>query len=316
MITIFSTPKPFRGHIGIIQRNALKSWKLLHPDVEIILFGDEEGSAEACLELGLRHQPRVKRHDSGMKYADYIFGRAQEIASHDYLCYSNCDIVLLPDFREAVRATMAWRRQFLLVSRRWDTDIGEPLDFKQENWAAGLHELSIRTGRRQSPAYVDYFVFSRGLYKDMPPLVIGRWYWDWWLVWKALDCGVPVIDSTQFVTAIHQNHDYGYHSQGLQGTATDEVARRNFRLAGDGKNLRNIADATHELTRTGRICRTWFRKPRFQIQRFVTHLPSMLWYSVLGASYSARHAVGLDRKGIAHLRSRFKPGEIQSKACE
>ena len=41
MITIFSTPKPFRGHIGVIQRNALKSWTLLHPDVEMILFGDE-----------------------------------------------------------------------------------------------------------------------------------------------------------------------------------------------------------------------------------------------------------------------------------
>ena len=42
MLTIFSTPKPFRGHIGVIQRNAIESWKRIHPDVEIILFGDEE----------------------------------------------------------------------------------------------------------------------------------------------------------------------------------------------------------------------------------------------------------------------------------
>ena len=28
MLTIFTTPKPFRGHIGIIQRNALKSWTI------------------------------------------------------------------------------------------------------------------------------------------------------------------------------------------------------------------------------------------------------------------------------------------------
>jgi hypothetical protein len=43
MLTIFSTPKPFHGHSGIIQRNALKSWTLLHPDVEVILFGIEDG---------------------------------------------------------------------------------------------------------------------------------------------------------------------------------------------------------------------------------------------------------------------------------
>ena len=27
MITFFTTPKPFLGHIGIIQRNAIESWK-------------------------------------------------------------------------------------------------------------------------------------------------------------------------------------------------------------------------------------------------------------------------------------------------
>ena len=45
MFTFFTTAKPFRGHNGIIQRNALKSWMLLHPDAEVILFGDEEGVA-------------------------------------------------------------------------------------------------------------------------------------------------------------------------------------------------------------------------------------------------------------------------------
>ena len=60
MLTFFTTAKPFRGHDAVIQRNALKSWKLLHPDVEVILFGDEEGAAETCREFGLRHEPAVK----------------------------------------------------------------------------------------------------------------------------------------------------------------------------------------------------------------------------------------------------------------
>src|SRR5882762_1059941 len=71
MITIFTTAKPFTGHSGVIQRNALKSWKELHADAEVILFGDEEGAAEAAREAGARHVASVKRAgltaDAGLK---------------------------------------------------------------------------------------------------------------------------------------------------------------------------------------------------------------------------------------------------------
>ena len=61
MITIFTTAKPFCGHSGVIQRNALESWKRLHADVEVILFENEEGAAEAARELGIRHVEKVRR---------------------------------------------------------------------------------------------------------------------------------------------------------------------------------------------------------------------------------------------------------------
>jgi len=55
VITIFAMPKPFHGHIEIIQRNAIQSWMRLDPGVELILFGDEHGTAGVCKEFGLRH---------------------------------------------------------------------------------------------------------------------------------------------------------------------------------------------------------------------------------------------------------------------
>lgn len=36
MLTFFTTAKPFQGHNRVIQRNALKSWTLLHADVEVV----------------------------------------------------------------------------------------------------------------------------------------------------------------------------------------------------------------------------------------------------------------------------------------
>src|SRR5450759_2378795 len=118
MLTLFTTAKPFTGHSGIIQRNALQSWKLLHPDVEVILFGDEEGAAEVCAEFGLRHEPHVERHESGFKYLNYMFERAQQVARYDCLCYSNCDIMLFSDLYEAVLLASASEKKFLMIGQR------------------------------------------------------------------------------------------------------------------------------------------------------------------------------------------------------
>jgi len=36
MLTLFTTAKPFESHSGVIQRNALKSWKLVHPGRKVL----------------------------------------------------------------------------------------------------------------------------------------------------------------------------------------------------------------------------------------------------------------------------------------
>src|SRR6266436_5996627 len=135
MLTIFTTAKPFRGHIGVIQRNALQSWKALYPDIEIILLGDDEGAAEAAEKFGLRHEPFAERNERGTKRLDYLYTRAQAIATHKVLCYINCDIILMQDFRRAIERVRAAHREFLMVGRRWDTDVTEPLAFERADWA-------------------------------------------------------------------------------------------------------------------------------------------------------------------------------------
>jgi len=257
MLTIFTTAKPFRGHTGVIQRNALQSWKALHLDIEIILFGDDPGAAEAAQELGLHHEPFVERNEFGTKRVDYLFARAQAIAQHEILCYINCDIILMQDFLRALARVRAIHREFLIVGRRWDTDITEPLPFDQyggqsvaqpaPHWEDELRRLALSRGRRRTAEWIDYFAFSRGLYEpDMPAFVL-RVFWDNWLVWKALDSGLPVIDASRAVMAVHQNHDYSYHPQGKAGVWSGEEAGRNAQLAGGWRHLRTIADATELL---------------------------------------------------------------------
>src|SRR5260370_19327430 len=115
MLTLFTTGKPFAGHSGVIQRNALKSWKLLHPDVEVIVFGDEEGAAEACRDLGLRHEAHVERNEAGLKRIDYYFDPAQEPARHRVLCYVECYIILTRDFCRAGSPVVHAHAQLLSI---------------------------------------------------------------------------------------------------------------------------------------------------------------------------------------------------------
>ncbi len=43
MITLFTIPKPLEGEFRRLQENAVGSWRVLGPEVEILLLGDEPG---------------------------------------------------------------------------------------------------------------------------------------------------------------------------------------------------------------------------------------------------------------------------------
>ena len=295
MITIFSTPKPFAGHNGIIQRNAIKSWTLLHPEVEVILFGDEDGAAEVCREYGIRHEPEVRRHEKGPKYLDYFFDRAQEIARHNVLCYVNCDIILMSDFRQALERVISKWPQFLMVGRRWDTNVQAPLDFQTQDWEEGLKAL-VRGRGPCTATWIDYFVFSRGLYQyKIPPFVIGRGSWDPWLIWWAINSGAAVVDASQVVTAVHQNHDYSHHPQGYQGVSQDDLAKRNQKLSGRWVHWQTTNSASFVLTPAGirkRYFKRWLTPARQHLENYATQV----WFGILDLTRPIRHPLGLRKK--------------------
>ena len=314
MLTIFSTPKPFRGHINIIQRNALQSWKLLHPDVEVILFGDDEGAAETAHEFGIRHEPEIRKAEQGTKYLNYIFEKAQQIALHNVVCYVNCDIILPSAFRKAIELAASRRRPFLMVGHRWDTDIPEPVDFLQENWEEQLMAIVSERGKQQADWYIDYFAFSRGLYQSIPPLVIGRVAWDNWLIWKARSLGAAVIQASPFVKAVHQNHDYSYHPSGAAGVWGDELAQRNQRLANWPKHFYTIENAQYRLIDeaivwSGRHFLVDFRVFRKCLaSRFWS-----AWFEFLGRTRGLRHAAGLRHENLSALRTKLGLRKVQNK---
>lgn len=304
MLTIFSTPKPFKGHIEVIQRNALQSWKRLYSEVEVILFGDDEGAAEICREFGLRHEPEVLRSALGTKRLDSIFSRAQETARHANICYVNCDIVLTQDFVEAHRRVASLKQKYLMIGRRWDMNIKAPLDFSKPDWEQQIVALAKHEGIQRFYHNIDYFLFPRGLYKSIPELVIGRIWWDHWLVGKAHELGAAVVDVSEVVCAVHQNHDYAYHAKGIEGVWNDEDARRNHELAKADCRLATIEDAPYRLTATGLETNRFYwlapakRKWRMASRAVRSRMREHFWHPVLNATRPLRHSLGLKKDAL------------------
>ena len=120
MLTLFACPKPFKDpHIRTIQRNAIRSWLELRPRPEIILLGDEAGTAE----FSSHH---VARSEFGTPLVSDLFHQAELAATQPLLAYVNADIILMQDFVDAAAALPA--HPFLMVGRRWDLDVTEPLE--------------------------------------------------------------------------------------------------------------------------------------------------------------------------------------------
>jgi hypothetical protein len=282
---------------------------MVHPECEVILFGDDEGATEAAQELGLRHEPYVERNEFGTKRLDYMFTTARAIARHEILCYINCDIILTDDFRRALERIKAEHAQFLMVGRRWDMEIAEAWDFTKANWQSQLHALALMRGSQRTPEWIDYFVFDRTLYgSSLPPFVVGRVYWDNWLVWKALDCDKPVVDVSAAVIAIHQNHDYAYHPQGRQGVWYGLEAGLNYQLAGGDRHLRNIGDATEVMNADGiksnhkRYWSATKRVARRGQRVFLCDILQPIAFFILGVTRPLRRALGLRSRALRSSR--------------
>ena len=247
MLTIFSVPKPFLGHIGIIQRNAIRSWTRLHSGHEIVLCGDETGVAEAATEFGATHMASVECNEYGTPLLNSVFAQVQLLARHRLLCYVNADIILLSDFVEAVERIRL--RRFLVVGQRWDVDLTAPWDFKQSDWQQQLRRYIAEHGVLHPPAGSDYFVFLRHhAIGELPPFAVGRPGWDNWFIYKARKLRIPVVDVTKVVTVIHQNHGYSHVPDQRGKVWVGPEADRNRELMGGRDYVFTPLDATHVMT--------------------------------------------------------------------
>jgi hypothetical protein len=281
MITFLSSPKAFEGKALIDQTRAIRSWKSVHPDVEVILFGKASGAKELSEELGIVYYPEVDTSESGVPLFNAIVQMAQTRAKHDLQVYLNCVIILTPCFYSAM-GPMPWER-FLVIGQRITVDKQVSIDVSNYEILIELNRLaSIGKVRLDSPNAIDYFMFPRGLWHSLPPVIIGRAFYDGALLAHCLRSNIPIVDATFASPVLHPEHEYQHVKGGMSEVWKGRDAKLNQRRNGIKHSSPSTSDAQWRIEadvitkNTGR--QDWLRSLEMKC-RFIWGIPS-LWLGI------------------------------------
>lgn len=269
MITIFTTPKPFVDNIAIIQKNAIRSWRALSPDIQIVIFGNSQEVGAVANETNALCVPTASSNHFGTPYINHMFTTVEGLSKLDIFCFINADIILPNSFLQVVDHVSNLFKRYLVIGMRRDLDWEHEIDFLSEEGEIAFWKFALQNSQAHDVAGMDYFIYPRGIWKAIPNLLAGRAGFDNWLIWRARRSLIPVIDASAAVFAVHQNHDYSHHVMGRKGVFEGEEAVHNQKYLGDNlvRGL-NILDATHKFS-NGEIIR---KKDKEELQRYRNRL--------------------------------------------
>lgn len=301
MLTLFSCPKPFLGEARSHQVNAIHSWTLLEQRPEIILLGDEEGTATIAKSFELRHVPEIERNECGTPLLESVFRLGQKHAHFQIVCYVNADIILLDDFGDAVKQVVAASggNPFLLIGGRWNTDFVKANAIGEPGWEKELARRVKAEASLDREIAMDYFVFTKDIAWCIPPFALGRSSWDSWFPYRASLMRMPVIDATDTITAVHQQHGYQHFYRGERSLLHTPEGRRNLTLLGFGRRY-TIADATHVLAPHG-LYPVKRRRWKYLRNRF-RELEIWVFYYLTGSLWPYSYPLYVLFKGLMMVR--------------
>lgn len=276
MITILSSPKPFENESDWNQLNALRSWRSIGKNVEIIVFGDVPGIKNAVREVGAVHISGIETSSTGAPSFNAMVNYANIEGKYDLQIYVNCDILLNFNIIKSMQISFEKFNKFLLVGERLDLKEKIKIDTQYPHWEIGLYNLVEHAQLKpHGPTGVDYFGFVRGLWGNLPNVYMGRAMCDQALLHYCHKNQIPIIDASQVVTAIHQFHDYSHLDRGKLEVTEGSDKKTMATLHGLKYSLPTISDSNFFIDKNGLIInkhQNFFRKIEL-ILRYRYNLP-------------------------------------------
>lgn len=252
MLTIVTTPRPLTGKFRLDLRNAVGSWKCLHPRPQILIFGGNQHFVES---LGVTYVGKFPQSKQGLPFLDAYVKAAQDLAEFDVMMLTSDHLILLSDFASSLKkVSHQFPGAFAMIGQRWDADVIKPVDFRDPGWE---REITLLSGRYRGHAAKDWFAFRLPLNFKLLHFVIGRRGWDTWFAHALMTSSMPVVDVTCAATTIHPTHEYQHVKGGvLREDSTDPGTLHNLKVyPGIVPPPKHTSDAQWGLTPNGKLLR-------------------------------------------------------------
>jgi hypothetical protein len=272
MLTILCSSKPFVGEAAWNQINAYRSWRAIHPNVEIVIFGDSPGVGEAAKEIGAKVISVFETSPSGAPSFNAMVAYADAKGRNDLILYANSDILLNSTIILAMQVVRQRFDKFLLVGERLDLGEGAVIDTRRTGWMSMVISMDKENKLvAHGPTGADYFGFTRNMWDGLAQVFMGRGLCDQALLHHCLRRGIPIVDGTLAVVNLHQHHGYQHVSGGKReafwGEDRDAMALHH----GLKHSLPTISDAPYRLDseyhfQKGRIRRRHLRNLELRVR--------------------------------------------------
>eukprot|EP00276_Gloeochaete_wittrockiana_P003736 CAMPEP_0184666052 /NCGR_PEP_ID=MMETSP0308-20130426/59860_1 /TAXON_ID=38269 /ORGANISM="Gloeochaete witrockiana, Strain SAG 46.84" /LENGTH=948 /DNA_ID=CAMNT_0027110431 /DNA_START=288 /DNA_END=3134 /DNA_ORIENTATION=+ len=217
------------------QMNALRSWTSVLSRQSVLVLADSRPTCKFITsELpGIRCFVHACTHpEFQLPKLDCIFISASERIQTDVVAYINADLLIFDDFPAIMeRVFIRGRQEALVVAQRTDIAWTNATEFQ-------FHTLSERqrlrswvqaNGELHSDYGADFFVFRKSLFSLLrfPPLLVGTWRWDNWLLAECIvRKDMRVIDASNVLNVVHQGtSDVSSHRR-LGSSYSDELVKK------------------------------------------------------------------------------------------
>jgi hypothetical protein len=211
-------------------------------EVEVFLFDDEDGTTKKiCEEYGLQYISDFFKNKNGTPLISDCLEKVRKKSSASIIAQVNSDIILSDDFVTTLKKIdkLATDKKYYVIGQR--INIESQIDLSRET----LTELNIeklkKSGKLHPPSGMDYWVFPSKIDIKIPAFVAGRPGIDSWLIAYFKQKRIPIIDATNSITALHQQHSYPAKKMNF----FLEECNHNLKLAGGKFNMMSIRESDY-----------------------------------------------------------------------
>ncbi|XP_010682444.2 beta-arabinofuranosyltransferase RAY1 isoform X1 [Beta vulgaris subsp. vulgaris] len=246
-ITIFSAPNPFNGSVGKRQALAVRSWLVLSPNINVVLFGNDPSLQSFASAFGSRV---LVDSDIDFSFLNVPFFHSMvaraETSLSDISVLIHPETVLLPDFISAVNHVHELDHDWFLVAsskrgsffpffldeagRRWLRKDGKPISLRklQEvlaqtwKWEYCKGRMLMAWNNRDVPLHMGV----------LPPFLYGKGLHNHWFINEVYHSNYRfVFDASWTISNLHV-HDLDDYEP-IQSSTFPECAKMAWEYNGN-----------------------------------------------------------------------------------